>query len=170
MALPVIFVLAWLIRRTKFPAVDYLKILSLTILMFTLLFWFFLYGPFIRVIRYRTYSMTWSIGDSSQQYPGETHVILTFVDYPNHFEGIYSSEVGDYLLKSGKNPIDVVFQVTTDYGKMRGYTEMKIGDLVLYRDARQPLETKTGDIFLRRSPVWGYAGRSGKDSPSPWSQ
>ena len=173
-AMPVLLIVAWSIRRFKFPDKSYAQIFGATFLAFVVLFWFFLAGPFVGVIRYKTLPMTWLIApqpaEESTAFAGETHVILKFVGDSNQGVGYYSSEIADYLRKGGKNPIDVTFEITSDYGKMRGSNAMKIDGLILFIDARNPLASKPGDTILKTMPAFSHAWASGENLLSPLSE
>src|SRR6266853_4954780 len=128
-AVPVLLILAWVIRRFKSPDNSYAAIFGATFLAFSVLFWFFMAGPFIGRTTYKTFPMNWSIvthsAEESAALPGETNVTLNFVADPNQGVGYYSFEIADYLRKNAKNPVDVTFEMTTDYGKMRGFDAMR---------------------------------------------
>ena len=161
-AMPVLLILAWLIRRFKFPATSYASIIGVTFLAFVVLFWFFLAGPFIGKTIYKTFPMNWSIvtqsAEESAAFAGETNVTLNFVADPNQGVGYYSSEIADSLRKNGKNPVDVTFEITADYGKVRGFDAMRIDNLILSIDSRNPLASRPGDSILKKAPAFSAAG------------
>jgi hypothetical protein len=96
------------------------------------LFLFFFYGPFVGHIRRVTHQMQWRIEPKLN--PDYTkHVILTFRDYPGQYIGICSDELADYLEKLPSHDVPVEFDVTYDYGNVRGFSERKIGDLTSWR-------------------------------------
>ena len=117
---------------------------------FVALFGFFLYGPFIGQIEKREYMMTWIIKPTSSNGMKESEIFLSFVDYPSYFIGGYSDEMADHLEKNGGEKVKVVFEVTLDYGKVRGYHEIEIAGLKNWQ--------------------WidGYGGSSGSPKQSPW--
>lgn len=117
---------------------------------FTALFAFFLYGPFIGQTETREYMMTWRIEPSPSNGMKEAEVVLSFVDFRGHYIGEYSNELADHLKAKGEKEVKVVFEVTSDYGKIRGFNETEIAGLKTWRSE------------------WGYAGSSGSPEKSPW--
>jgi hypothetical protein len=98
------------------------------------LFWFVFYGPFVGVDRSMTFPMSWRMGEPGFQGSKQAHVILEFRDYPGHRIGIFSDDVASYLRRLGSEKVDVTFDVTTDWGKTRGFHEIKIGGFTSWRD------------------------------------
>jgi hypothetical protein len=80
----------------------------------------------------------------------ESEVVLTFVDFPGHHIGKYSDELAQYLREKGEEKVKVVFEVSSDYGKVRGVHETDIGGLRHWRSES------------------GYATSSGSPKESPW--
>jgi len=98
----------------------------------------------------RTFRMTWHDGPGSQR--GESEVVLEFMDAPGNRVGIYSTALRDHLLATGERRTNVEFEVVSDAWCLRGFHEVRIGDLA--------------DLSkLKR--VGGYASRTG-DAKSPW--
>jgi hypothetical protein len=164
-ALPVLLILAWVIRRLKYPDKPYAPIFGAAFLTFIILFWLFLAGPFVGKTTYRTFPMNWSIEtqsvEESTAFAGETNVALNFVADPNQGVGYYSSEIADYLRKNGRNPVDVTFEITSDYGKVRGFDAMRIDNLILGIDSRNPLASRPSDTILKKAPAFSAAGVRG---------
>jgi len=121
-------------------------------LLFTVLFTLFLtgVGPFIDQEEVREYMMSWETKPSSSNGMKESEVVLTFVDFPGHYIGEYSDELAAHLRDKGKQPVKVVFEVASDYGRVRGFHETEIGGLRGWKSE------------------WGYAGSSGSPTKSPW--
>jgi hypothetical protein len=161
-ALPVLLILTWVIRRFKFPHKPYAPIFGAIFLTFIVVFWLFFAGPFIGKTAYKTFPMNWSIvtqsAHESAAFAGETNVTLNFVADPNQGIAYKSSEIADYLRKSGKNPVDVTFEITSDYGKVRGFDAMRIDNLILTIDSRNPLASRPGDTILKKAPASSAAG------------
>ena len=124
----------------------------LSSLLFTVLFTFFLtaFGPFVDQTEIREYQMTWEIKPAPSNGMKEAEIVLSFVEHPGHFIGEYSDSLAAHLREKGDREVKVVFEVTSDYGKVRGFHEIEIGGL---RDWNSE---------------WGYAGSSGSPSSSPW--
>jgi len=107
------------------------KVAVVSALIFTACFTLFLtgLGPFIDQKETREYWMTWDIKPTPPNEMQESEVVLTFVDFPAHHIGKYSDELARYLREKGAEKVKVVFEVTTDYGKVRGFHETDIGGL-----------------------------------------
>ena len=105
----------------------------------------------VGVERRESFEMTWKYADPSPRQPNSKHIVLNFVDFPNHYIGIWSSDLGPYLETLPSKRVRVVFVVTRDFGSVRGYQEVQIGELRKWNSSG------------------GYGGRSGDASlPSPW--
>jgi hypothetical protein len=117
---------------------------------FAALFGFFLYGPFIGQTETREHIMTWKIEPTRTKGINEPKVILSFVEFPSYFIGGYSDEIATHLKKNGEEKVNVVFEITSDYGKVRGYRETEIAGLKSWR--------------------WidDFGGSSGSPERSPW--
>lgn len=104
-------------------------------LLFTGLFTFFLtgLGPFIDHKEIREYPMSWEIKPNPSDRTKEAEVVLSFVDFPGYYVGEYSDELAAYLRERGEQPVKVVFEVTTDYRKVRGFNEIEIAGLRSWR-------------------------------------
>jgi hypothetical protein len=92
------------------------------------LFAFFFYGPFVGYTRNVTHRMKWRIDSLPHSETGASHVVLTFRDYPAYHVGIYSNDLADYLRSLPDENVPVYFEVTYDYGSVRGFRETRIGD------------------------------------------
>lgn len=121
-------------------------------MLFTALFTFFLtgVGPFIGQEETREYMMTWDIKPSPSGETKESEVVLSFVDFPGHYIGVYSEELATYLRDKGDPRAKAVLLVTSDYGRVRGFHETEIAGLREWKSAG------------------GYAGTAGSPSRSPW--
>jgi hypothetical protein len=75
----------------------------------------------------------------SEDFPEEDHIVFSVVERPEQQIGFYSTEMSEYLRTKGGNPIDVTFEITSDYGRARAFNAMKIGDLILWIDSKNPL-------------------------------
>jgi len=99
------------------------------------------------------FEMTWRYEPFPKR-PDLKHIILTFVDFPNYYIGIYSSDLGRYLESLPADHVTVVFEVTRDLGGVRGYQEVQIGDLRKWHEGG------------------GHGGRKGNynpNDPTPWA-
>ena len=64
--------------------------------------------------------------------------------------GFFPNELAAYLSDKGEQPVKVVFEVTSDYGKVRGFLETEIAGLHEWESE------------------WRYSGSSGSPRKSPW--
>src|SRR5207244_1066660 len=97
--------------------------------------------------------MTWEINPKLNPHPHakQAHVVLYFKRNPNKHIGVYSDEVAKYLRGLPSNEVNVDFDVIKDFGRVRAFHEVRIGELTGW--------SETG---------YGYAGVSSSDGPSPW--
>jgi len=107
-------------------------------------------GPFVDQKQTREYWMTWEIKPAPSNGMKESEVVLSFVDFPGHYIGEYSDVLATHLRQKGDRKVKVVFEVTSDYGKVRGFHETEIDGLREWKSE------------------WGYAGASGSPKKSPW--
>jgi hypothetical protein len=138
----------WLVRARAGKG----KVVLVSSVLFSVLFTFFLtgVGPFINQKETREYLMTWEVKPSPSSGMKESEVVLSFVDFPDHFLGEYSNELADHLRANGDDKVKVVIEVTSDYGKVRGFRVTEIAALKTWRSE------------------WGYAGTRGSPDKSPW--
>lgn len=73
--------------------------------------------------------MTWEIKPSPSNGTKQSEIVLSFADFPGHYIGEYSDELAAHLRDKGAQPVKVVFEVTSDYGKVRGFHETEIAGL-----------------------------------------
>lgn len=76
-----------------------------------------------------TVPMTWSYGKALPKPPYMRVIELRFVSHPSAYVGIYSDELGRYLESLPGSEVEVQFDVTTDFGRTRGFRETRIGGL-----------------------------------------
>ena len=121
-------------------------------LVFVLLFTLFATGiaPFVDQKETREYMMTCEIEPRPSKGMKQSEIVLTFVDFPGHYIGEYSDELAAHLRDKAGLAVKVVFEVTSDYGKVRGFHETEIGGLSDWESE------------------WGYAGSTGSPKRSPW--
>jgi hypothetical protein len=112
--------------------------------------WWIVFHSFAGVTKEMAFDMEWSYGGPSRGYTARQHIVLRFKSHPNHFVGIFSEDLGGYLETLPSRDVTVVFDVTTDFGRTRGFHQTQVGD--------------------RRSwsHLGGYAGSRGDSDPSPW--
>ena len=101
--------------------------------------------------------MSWEI--KSPQLHGEANqgtqinvpeVTFSFIDFPEHFIGYHSHELADHLKKNGKEEIKALIEITSDYGKVRGYSVLEIAGAKSWPNG------------------WSFGGSSGSPQRSPW--
>lgn len=98
--------------------------------------------------------MTWEIDPQRppHRHLKHKHVVLYFKRSPHNFVGLYSNQVAEYLSRLPTNEVPVTFEVTKDFGRVRAFNEIQIGEL----------KTWDGDHS------YGYGGVSSHSDPSPW--
>lgn len=118
------------------------------------------------------FEMTWRYGPPAKEWPASKHIILTFVEFPDHYVGIYSPDLGDYLESLPSDRVRVVFEVSPVFGGMHGgdwVNPVKLFDLVVGR-LRGHVWYNTVQIgtLTRWRSDGGYGGSRGNPRPSPW--
>jgi hypothetical protein len=100
-----------------------------------------------------TVPMTWEIEPQYNTHPylSHKHVVLRFKRNPKCRVGLYSNQVAAYLTGLSTNEVPVVFDVVKDFGRVRAFHEVQIGELTRW----------DGDAN------YAYAGER-HDDPSPW--
>lgn len=74
------------------------------------------------------HDMTWSYGPNEQGRPGDEHIILRYKKDPRQHVGIISKDLAQYLESRHSPDVRVIFEITTDFGRMRGYRVIQIGE------------------------------------------
>jgi hypothetical protein len=150
--LPLFVGLSLLVCRAAKTKLKKAKVAFLSAILFTGFFTLFLtgFGPFVDQKETRDYLMTWEIRPNPSNGMKESEIVLRFVDFPGHFIGNHSDELASHLRESGQQPVKVVFKVTSDYGRVRGFHATEIAGLREWKSE------------------WGYSGSSGVLSKSPW--
>ena len=97
------------------------------------------------------FPMQWSYGETDPQWPAARHVVLRFIDYPDHVVGIYSRDLWQSLEAAGGHQVYVTFSLSYDTdGRMRRYQIMQIGNAERWQEE------------------FRYAGAESFGGPSPW--
>jgi hypothetical protein len=156
LGIPVIILLTFLGCAIVKSRVRRLKASIITLTLYVLLFAFFLYGPFIGQTKTREYMMSWEI--KSPQLHRETQVtqlkvpevIFSFIEFPEYFIGYHSSELADHLKRNDKKEVKALIEITSDYGKVRGYSVLEIAGEKSWLNE------------------WSYGGTRGSPQRSPW--
>lgn len=145
--LGILFFVRWWRRSTVSKG----RVLLLGSLLFTLLFGFLAYGPFVGQLQRKTYEMRWAVNSKAMQ-NGQTEVVFTFTKFPQYTIVRFSNKLAAHLRQSGKKSVPMEIELISDYGKTRGYQVKKIDGL---KD------------WGRHG---GYSGRQGnyKKGMSPW--
>lgn len=105
---------------------------------------------FTNVRREQTVDMTWEYGRAEAIYPAAENIVLRFKRDPNQYVGIVSKDLGPYLETLPSREVTVTFNVTRDFGRVRGFMETKIGQRTTWQSS------------------WGYAGSTGNATVSPF--
>jgi hypothetical protein len=107
------------------------------------------WGTFVGRKAEQAFWMTWENKGTNNEYRA-SHVVLEFVDFPQHHVGIFSSDLADYLQRGPRDRVRVKFEVKSSFGCFDGFRETQIGELTHWNSAFE------------------YAGVRGPDDPSPW--
>ena len=79
--------------------------------------------------KYVTHRMLWSIDKMSKDDSRQQPVRFTFKKFPDEYILVNSNDLEKYLLKQKNNEVDIKFETTSDFGEMKGFREIKIGEL-----------------------------------------
>ena len=103
------------------------------------------WGPFVDQKEVRTMPMQWQIREESptesdrismegmagmaEENVSDPQVILQFVSHPNHRLNMFSKDLASHLQALEQDTISVTFEITRDYGRMRGFSTLDIAGL-----------------------------------------
>ena len=79
--------------------------------------------------KYVTHRMLWSIDKTPMNDNLQRQVRFTFKKFPDEFILVNSDDLEKYLLKQKSNEIDIKFETTSDFGEMKGFRSIQIGEL-----------------------------------------
>ena len=118
------------------------------------------WGPFVDQKEVRTMPMQWQIREESPteggriSMPGMTgiaeenasapQVILQFVSHPNHRLNMFSKDLASHLQALEQDTISVTFEITRDYGRMRGFSTLDIAGLKQWGTSQSFYEVSGG--------------------------
>ena len=108
---------------------------------------------------YKSFFMEWTDKGSQNDFK-ESEVVLRFIDYPQQYIGIFSNKLSNYLRTRGGNPVNVEFEVTSDFGCIRGVKETRIGGLQWWESGYSGATGRP----LQNTPK----GQKEKEVPDPW--
>jgi hypothetical protein len=148
--LPVAWLAGWGVARLLGRRSTRLGYLVTTWAIYSGLFLFFFAGPFVGRESQVSFDMRWTIAETPSMGQTQAEVILTFVDYPNHRVGEFSDRLAKYLQQQPDKVVPVTFAVVRDYGRMRGFRMVRIGDLSDWDSA------------------FGYSASTGDGQRTPW--
>jgi hypothetical protein len=120
----------------------------------------------------KSFEMTWRYGPPAKEWLASKHVILTFVKFPDHYIGIYSQDLGDYLESLPSDRVRAVFELSPIFGGMHGadwdnpfrlfeFVPGRLRGRVWYN------VVQIGEVTRWRSDG-GYGGTSANPRFSPW--
>ena len=101
--------------------------------------------------KYVTHRMLWSIDKMSKDDNRQQQVRFTFKKFPDEFILVNSNDLEKYFLKQKTKEVDIKFETTSDFGEMKGFSPIKIGELTSWNSDG------------------GGTGSSGFNGPSPWN-
>ncbi|HCQ84386.1 MAG TPA: hypothetical protein DIV36_07205, partial [Verrucomicrobiales bacterium] len=100
------------------------------------------WGSFVDQKEVRTMPIQWQIREEGPTAAGRTgmagiaeentsdpEVILQFVSHPNHRLNMFSKDLASHLQALEQDTISVTFEITRDYGRMRGFSTLDIAGL-----------------------------------------
>ena len=122
---------------------------------------FLLAVTFVRVVlinqeRSLTYECQWSDSPESGTLQPKT-VELTPISYPNHYDGIYSKDLSEFLRSLGREKVLVEYDVVYDFFQVRGYSIESVAGRELC-----PMRTSCPAGTIRTNG--GYGGTRGNGS------
>lgn len=115
------------------------------------------WGPFVDQKEVRTMPMQWQIREESPTEAGrismegmaeenasDPQIILEFVSHPNHRLNMFSKDLASHLQALEQDTISVTFEITRDYGRMRGFSTLDIAGLKQWDASRSFYEVSGG--------------------------
>ena len=118
------------------------------------------WGPFVDQKEVRTMPMQWQIHEESpteadrismegmagmaEENVSDPQVILQFVSHPNHRLNMFSKDLASHLQALEQDTISVTFEITRDYGRMRGFSTLDIAGLKQWDTSRSFYEVTGG--------------------------
>ena len=115
------------------------------------------WGPYVNQKEVRTMPMQWQIREESPTEAGRIkmegmaeenvsapQVILQFVSPPNHRLNMFSKDLASHLQALEQDTISVTFEITRDYGRMRGFSTLDIAGLKQWDASRSFYEVSGG--------------------------
>lgn len=141
--LPVLYVtcVAWLALPRKYHLTP---VLGLAAFGYTLTALFLLAGPFVGRTCTESYSMTWELNDRDTDSFHKPEIVLTFVDFPTAWIGIDDNLIAAHLGVKQERVIPVTFDVTYDYGRVRGYSLIMVDGISTWNSTGQVGGTSSG--------------------------
>ena len=115
------------------------------------------WGPFVDQKEVRTMPMQWQIREESpteadrismegmaEKNASDPQIILQFVSHPNHRLNMFSKDLASHLQALEQDTISVTFEITRDYGRMRGFSTLDIAGLKQWDASRSFYEVSGG--------------------------
>ena len=118
------------------------------------------WGPFVDQKEVRTMPMQWQIREESpteadrismegmegmaEENMSDPQVILQFVSHPNHRLNMFSKDLASHLQALQQDTIPVTFEITRDYGRVRGFSTLDIAGLKQWDASRSIYEVSGG--------------------------
>jgi len=97
--------------------------------------------------------MTWR--EEPADGPGSgREIVLEFEDSPGSYIGIYSDRLAEYLAETGDAAVRVEFELTRDFGCLRGFHETRIGRLTSWTTGGSGYAGSRGGAQLPWTDPW----------------
>jgi len=109
-----------------------------------------------------THEMRWTYGREKNA-RGQREIFLIYKEHPYYYERFFSEELARYLESLGRETVPVTFKVTSDFGKVRGYSIREVGQWT----GRSKGWTSGGSACGGILPPCPPSGQP--RPPSPWS-
>ena len=118
------------------------------------------WGPFVDQKEVRTMAMQWQIREEgptaagrismegmagiTEENASDPQIILQFVSHPNHRLNMFSKDLASHLQALEQDTIPVTFEITRDYGRMRGFSTLDIAGLKQWDTSQSFYEVSGG--------------------------
>ena len=115
------------------------------------------WGPYVNQKEVRTMPMQWQIHEEgpteagrismegmAEENASDPQIILQFVSHPNHRLNMFSKDLASHLQALEQDTIPVSFEITRNYGRMRGFSTLDIAGLKQWDASRSFYKVSDG--------------------------